>query len=72
MLDNISHGRLDVVFGRAFIPEEFQAFNIPMDESRARFEEGIAVIRQLWTQEEVSFTGNYHHLKHIHSSPKPV
>ncbi|GHO60005.1 LLM class flavin-dependent oxidoreductase [Ktedonobacter robiniae] len=72
MLDNISHGRLDVGFGRAFIPEEFQAFNVPMDESRARFEEGIALIRQLWTQEEVSFTGNYHHLDHIHSSPKPV
>src|SRR6266850_6011305 len=33
MLDNISKGRLDVGFGRAFIPEEFDAFGIDMDES---------------------------------------
>src|SRR5919202_1942926 len=49
MLDNISQGRLDVGFGRAFIPTEFEALGVPMDESRARFEEGLEVIRRLWT-----------------------
>src|SRR6266540_4586187 len=40
MLDNLSHGRLDVGFGRAFLPGEFEAFQTSMGESRARFEEG--------------------------------
>ena len=41
MLDNLSHGRLDVGFARAFLPEEFDAFQVSMDESRPRFEEGL-------------------------------
>src|SRR5579883_3299567 len=59
MLDNISQGRLDVGFGRAFIPDEFEAFHIPMDESRARFEEGIEVIKRLWTEDRVTFDGRF-------------
>src|SRR2546429_386665 len=32
MLDNLSHGRLDVGFGRAFLPGEFEAFGVSLDE----------------------------------------
>ncbi len=71
MLDNISQGRLDVGFGRAFIPDEFEAFHIPMDESRARFEEGIEVIKRLWTEDRVTFDGRFHHLRDVHSMPRP-
>src|SRR5207244_5834645 len=38
LLDNLSRGRLDAGFGRAFIPKEFEVFGVSMDESRARFE----------------------------------
>lgn len=31
MLDNLSNGRLDAGFGRAFIPEEFDALGVPME-----------------------------------------
>lgn len=72
MLDNISQGRLSVGFGRAFIPEEFDAFHIPMNESRARFEEGIEVIKRLWTEERVTFEGRFHRLRGIHSMPRSV
>ena len=41
MLDAISGGRLDVGFARAFLPHEFAHFKISLDESRARFEEGV-------------------------------
>ena len=50
MLDNICNGRLDVGFGRAFIPEEYAAYGLDMQESRARFDEGVAVIKRLWTE----------------------
>src|SRR5215468_12396662 len=57
MLDNISNGRLDVGFGRAFIPEEYAAYGLDMQESRARFDEGVAVIKRLWTEERVTHEG---------------
>jgi len=72
MLDNISNGRLDVGFGRAFIPAEFDAFGIDMDESRERFEEGVGVIKRLWTEERVSHDGRFFHLSGIHLTPRPV
>jgi alkanesulfonate monooxygenase SsuD/methylene tetrahydromethanopterin reductase-like flavin-dependent oxidoreductase (luciferase family) len=34
VLDNLANGRLDVGFGRAFIPKEFEVFGVSMDESR--------------------------------------
>ena len=41
MVDAISGGRLEVGFARAFLPHEFARFGISMDESRARFDEGL-------------------------------
>ncbi|MFI2710535.1 LLM class flavin-dependent oxidoreductase [Micromonospora sp. NPDC018662] len=71
MLDNLSHGRLDVGFGRAFLPEEFEAFGVSMAESRARFDEGIAACVALWTGEDVTFTGRFHRFGPFTSFPAP-
>src|SRR2546422_471334 len=72
MLDAISGGRLDVGFARAFMPYEFDAFGISMDESRARFEEGIEAITRLWTEEAVTFEGKFPRLKNVTSLPRPT
>jgi natural product biosynthesis luciferase-like monooxygenase protein len=72
MLDAISGGRLDVGVARAFMPYEFDAFGIPMDESRARFEEGVAALRRLWTEEHVTFEGRFHRFANITSLPRPT
>jgi natural product biosynthesis luciferase-like monooxygenase protein len=72
MLDNISGGRLDVGFGRAFIPKEFEMFGVGMEESRARFEEGVAVIKRLWTEERVTHEGRFHRFHDVHSTPRPL
>ena len=47
MLDGISGGRLDVGFARAFLPYEFRHFGVSMDESVARFKEGIEHVGRL-------------------------
>ena len=72
MLDNISNGRLDVGFGRAFIPKEFEVFGVSMDDSRARFEEGIEIVTRLWTQERVTYEGKFHSFRGVHVMPRPV
>jgi alkanesulfonate monooxygenase SsuD/methylene tetrahydromethanopterin reductase-like flavin-dependent oxidoreductase (luciferase family) len=60
MLDNLSGGRLDAGFGRAFLPLEFEAFGIPMGESRKRFEEGIEAVRRLWCEEQFRWDGTFY------------
>ena len=47
MLDCLSMGGLTLDSARAFLPEEFDAFQVPMDESRVRFEEGIRAVKRL-------------------------
>ncbi|MFC8571689.1 LLM class flavin-dependent oxidoreductase [Streptomyces sp. NPDC057245] len=71
MLDNISRGRLQVGFGRAFLPDEFDAFGIDMDESRARFEEGVRACRKLWSEEDVVWDGAFHSFGPVTLLPRP-
>jgi alkanesulfonate monooxygenase SsuD/methylene tetrahydromethanopterin reductase-like flavin-dependent oxidoreductase (luciferase family) len=72
MLDAISGGRLDVGFARAFLPFEFEHFKVSMDESVARFEEGVEQIALLLEQENVSHQGQFHSFKNVTSLPRPT
>jgi natural product biosynthesis luciferase-like monooxygenase protein len=72
MVDAISKGRLEVGFARAFLPHEFGRFGISMDESRARFDEGLEQIRLLLTEENVTFRGRFHSFEKVTSQPRPT
>jgi alkanesulfonate monooxygenase SsuD/methylene tetrahydromethanopterin reductase-like flavin-dependent oxidoreductase (luciferase family) len=72
MLDAISGGRLDVGFARAFLPHEFARFGRSLDESRARFEEGVEQVRRLLEDEDVSMGGRFHSFRHVTSLPRPT
>ena len=72
MLDAISGGRLDVGFARAFLPHEFRRFGISLDESNARYREGIEQIELLLTQENVTHKGQFHTIESTTSLPRPT
>ncbi|MDF2115461.1 LLM class flavin-dependent oxidoreductase [Roseiarcaceae bacterium H3SJ34-1] len=72
MLDAISGGRLEVGFARAFLPHEFAKFGINVNESRARFDEGIEQIRLLLENETVSHAGRFHTIDNVSSLPRPT
>jgi alkanesulfonate monooxygenase SsuD/methylene tetrahydromethanopterin reductase-like flavin-dependent oxidoreductase (luciferase family) len=72
MLDNISGGRVDAAFGRAFLPDEFKAFGVPIDESKDRFVEGVEAIKRLWSEEDVVFEGRFHRFGPVTLLPRPV
>jgi alkanesulfonate monooxygenase SsuD/methylene tetrahydromethanopterin reductase-like flavin-dependent oxidoreductase (luciferase family) len=72
MLDNMSRGRLDAGFGRAFLPKEFEVYGVPMEESRPRFEEAIGMIRRLWTEDSVSQKGRFWNLEDVRLMPRVV
>ncbi|MBT5047960.1 MAG: LLM class flavin-dependent oxidoreductase [Rhodospirillaceae bacterium] len=72
MLDGISNGRLEVGLGRAFLPQEFRAFGVSLDESVARFDEGLDQIRRLLEEENVTCEGRFHSFKDVTSMPRPT
>ena len=72
MLDAITGGRLDVGFARAFLPYEFRHFGVSMDESVARFEEGVEQVRLLLENEWHRRTGGFHLFKDVTSLPRPT
>jgi alkanesulfonate monooxygenase SsuD/methylene tetrahydromethanopterin reductase-like flavin-dependent oxidoreductase (luciferase family) len=71
MLDNLSHGRLDAGFAPGFLPEEFDVFQIPMEESRWRFEDGVDAVKWLWQSQEASWSGRFHTFGPIRLLPRP-
>jgi len=72
MLDAISNGRLEIGFARAFLPSEFDTFGIDIEESRARYEEGVEQIRLLLEETDVSHEGNFRSFKNVTSLPRPT
>jgi natural product biosynthesis luciferase-like monooxygenase protein len=59
VLDQLSRGRADLGIGRGFLRDEFDAFGVPMRETRERLEDGIALVKQAWTGEPVNYSGPY-------------
>jgi alkanesulfonate monooxygenase SsuD/methylene tetrahydromethanopterin reductase-like flavin-dependent oxidoreductase (luciferase family) len=72
MLDGICGGRLDIGFARAFLPQEFRHFDVDIDESVERFEEGIAQVQKLMEEENVTSLGKFHSFSGVTTYPRPI
>ncbi|ETW92817.1 MAG: hypothetical protein ETSY1_41975 [Candidatus Entotheonella factor] len=71
MLDCLSNGRLISGFARG-IPREYQVHNVPLDQSRARFEEAFEIITRAWTEDIFSYTGQFWSYEDVAIWPRPV
>ncbi|HWB47903.1 MAG TPA: LLM class flavin-dependent oxidoreductase [Stellaceae bacterium] len=71
MIDCLSKGRLISGFARG-IPREYQVHNVPLSESRARFEEAFDIITRAWTEEVFSYEGRFWSYKDVALWPRPV
>ncbi len=74
-VDLLSNGRLVLGLGAGWNEAEHQAFAIglpPLKERFDRLEEGIAVIRALWTGGPVDLDGRYYPLRGAASYPRPL
>jgi alkanesulfonate monooxygenase SsuD/methylene tetrahydromethanopterin reductase-like flavin-dependent oxidoreductase (luciferase family) len=72
MLDALCDGRLDIGFARAFLPHEFARFGVKLNESRARFDEGMEQVRLLLEEENVTCDGHFHSFSNVTSLPRPT
>ncbi|HEX2173441.1 MAG TPA: LLM class flavin-dependent oxidoreductase, partial [Dehalococcoidia bacterium] len=72
VLDQVSDGRLDVGIGRASSTIEYSGFNIPYEESRGRVDEGLEIMRGLWSRDPFSYQGRFRSIDNVSLVPKPV
>src|SRR5262245_10595730 len=71
LLDVMSRGR--VVLGAAigYKPDEFALYGASLAKRGARFEEQLAIVKGLWTQDAFSFTGKHYQVDG-RLQPKPI
>ena len=70
-LDQISRGRIEIGVGTGGKWRPFAAFGVNPDRYIARFTEGLALMKALWTQPRVTFDGEFWQLQDEAQEPKP-
>jgi alkanesulfonate monooxygenase SsuD/methylene tetrahydromethanopterin reductase-like flavin-dependent oxidoreductase (luciferase family) len=86
-LDQISNGRLDFGIGAGGTNRanqgrdlgfeyEFVAYGVPFPMKPGirieKLDEGLEIIKRMWTQDRASFTGKYYSIKDANCVPKPT
>src|SRR5262245_47535196 len=71
-IDILSGGRLRLGIGVGWNAVEYQALNENFHNRGARSEEQIALLRALWTEPVVTFTGRWHTVEDAGINPLPV
>ena len=71
-LDRMSNGRLLPAFGLGVAdPHEQQAFGVERTQRAKMFNEALTVLRSCWTEDEVTFHGDFYHYDALRVLPKP-
>ena len=72
-LDLLSGGRVDFAAGRGYDRREYLPFKISFDDNQQIFEEGMEVVRLLWSSDEpISYQGRHYQFEDVAITPKPV
>jgi alkanesulfonate monooxygenase SsuD/methylene tetrahydromethanopterin reductase-like flavin-dependent oxidoreductase (luciferase family) len=71
-LDVINDGRSFFAFGLGYRDDELNAFNLNKAKRFDRFVEGVEIVKRLWTEDHVTFTGKELRIKDVTVDPKPL
>ena len=71
MLDHLSHGRLEFGTGIGVAEHEFMRWNLPFFERQKMSSEAMEIILKAWTQDEVTYQGDYWQFDEALPVPKP-
>lgn len=73
-IDQIAGGRVIVGLGGGWYEQEFRGYGMdfpPVAERLRQLDEGIELMRRLWSEDKVTFTGEHFHTDGVHCAPKP-
>ena len=72
LLDHATGGRVDVGVGRGYQFPQYGVFGVPIDETRAIFEEALDVVLKAWSGEEFTHEGRWFRIPRVRLWPAPV
>lgn len=72
LLDVLSGGRVNWGAGRGNDPVEFGVFGLDRDTSYARFREHVDVVLRAWTDDRLTYDGEFVHINDVEVLPKPL
>jgi probable F420-dependent oxidoreductase len=71
-IDVLSKGRLSIAVGVGWMKEQFAALGAPFKDRGRRVTEMVNAMRQMWSDDEVDFDGEFYNLHDFKMYPKPV
>ena len=71
-VDVLTNGRLRLGIGIGWNHVEYEALGENFHNRGVRSEEQIVLMRKLWTEESVNFSGKWHTIPHAGLNPMPV
>jgi probable F420-dependent oxidoreductase len=71
-LDVLSGGRLRLAFSVGWNNAEYEALNENFHNRGSRMDEQVEVLRALWTQTSIEFSGRFHRIGGLGLNPLPV
>jgi alkanesulfonate monooxygenase SsuD/methylene tetrahydromethanopterin reductase-like flavin-dependent oxidoreductase (luciferase family) len=72
VLDQFSGGRMELGIGMGYVPEEFAAFGHRVQDRVSLTEEGIALLRQAWSDQPLDHHGCRYQAAGVQVYPKPL
>ena len=73
--DNIAGGRVIVGLGCGWYEQEFRGYGLdfpPVADRLRQLAEGVALMRRLWSEEQVTFAGRHFRTADVYCAPKPL
>jgi probable F420-dependent oxidoreductase len=71
-LDRLSGGRVDAGLGAGWLPEEFAAVGVPLENRGARFEDHVLAMKACWASDPVEHDGRFYPIAPSKIGPKPI
>src|ERR1700720_1755576 len=72
-LDLLSGGRVDFAAGRGYDRREYVPLGVSFDDNQSIFEEGMEIVRRLWSAEApISHRGRHYAFDDVAITPRPV
>jgi len=71
-LDQLTGGRINFGVGVGWCVEEFEALGYPFRERGARANEGLEIVKKLWTEKEATHDGRFWRFAGAQQGPKGV
>ncbi|MDZ4719234.1 MAG: TIGR03621 family F420-dependent LLM class oxidoreductase [Roseiflexaceae bacterium] len=74
-IDYLSGGRFELGIGAGWLRAEYDQAGMPFETAGVRidrFEEGLQVIKGMWADEPLTFTGKHYRIEALNGTPKPL